>query len=170
MRFGVFVALGLALGLACSLADELEGAACRVEADCEKSQICAKTLHQLQTGVGQCSSNGSCVVGEQIGCRCDGQACTNFELIAVQHPEMEDATDAPLCFCCQGADQCGSDQEPLIEAVDGSETSARCRCCPRCDDVSLQEREFDNDGNIVDCDCREPMTSTGESATGTTAG
>ncbi len=163
MRYGVFVALGLALGLSCSLAEELEGAACRDEADCDKSQTCVKTLHQLSTGFGTCTSDSACRIGNQAGCACDGQTCGSG-LSSILHPEREDGNGAPLCFCCPSS-LCAANQDAVIGGI-GPDGTAQCRCCDRCEYDEMPVIEMDDDGSIVECGCVPKEESMGSSSSG----
>jgi hypothetical protein len=160
MRHAIVLTLGFVLGLACSLAEELEGAACNGDGDCDKSQSCERTLHQeIAGGAGSCSSKGGCVEGEQPGCTCADRACTNFELMAVEHSMRRDENNAPECFCCPST-VCSAEQEPVIIDV-AEDGSAQCTCCDRCPDGEIHVLEEDGD---VDegCGCMpDPEAVTG---------
>lgn len=158
MRHAIVLTLGFVLGLACSLAEELEGAACNGEADCEKSQSCVRTLHQqMGGGAGSCSSKGGCVEGEQPGCTCAERAC-NYELTPTNHPTELDENNAPECYCCPNT-VCDTDQAPAIVDLDNG--SARCLCCPICDTGEMLRLE--DDGDVAEpCECvPDPEAATG---------
>jgi hypothetical protein len=171
MRHSIVLTLGFLLGLACSLAEELEGAACNGDGDCDKSQSCVRTLHQQQLGgPGSCSSSGTCVDGEQPGCACTSErTCAPYELFPTNHATELDENNAPRCFCCPSA-VCEDGQMPAI--VDLSDDgSARCSCCPVCDEGQILELE--DDGDVAEpCHCIPdpavaPTTDTDGSGSGT---
>lgn len=160
MRHAIVLTLGFVLGLACSLADELEGAACNGEGDCENSQTCVRTLHQEQLGgAGSCSSSSTCVEGEQPGCACAERTCGNYELLPTNHATELDENNAPRCFCCPST-VCEDDQTPVIVDL-ADDGSAQCLCCPICDTGMILELE--EDGDVAEpCNCvPDPAAATG---------
>ncbi|MBX7084108.1 MAG: hypothetical protein K1X88_33175 [Nannocystaceae bacterium] len=64
--------LGLVLGAACDLGDDLEGQPCEVEADCWTDQHCARTPAERTAGLpGVCLAGKTpCKSGAQLGCSC----------------------------------------------------------------------------------------------------
>lgn len=165
MRVFVLAVIGFAAGLACSLADELQGAACRGNADCDKSQTCVFTLQQFEQtdAVGTCSTSGSCLPGVQAGCTCDeSRYCSGSGLAAVDHPEELDDNGAPLCFCCPST-ACAVGQQPVIVALE--QGTAQCRCCDMCPEGFV----LDEDGNVDDCECVPVDETDTESSSGSSS-
>jgi hypothetical protein len=143
MRYAMLVAL---LGLGCSVADLLEGKSCNAGADCGSGQTCVRTLTQARDNeLGACSSTAECIVGEQLGCACDG-ACT--DLACIEHLTETLANGAVLRFCCDS--DCGENKEVVVgEVQDDQGFHAQCLCCTLCTDS--EERDLDA---LEEGDCR----------------
>jgi hypothetical protein len=64
--------VGLVLGTACDLSDDLEGQPCEVEADCWTNQHCARTEAERDAALpGVCMKEKQpCKSGAQLGCSC----------------------------------------------------------------------------------------------------
>jgi hypothetical protein len=153
MRHAIILAIGFTLGVACSLADELEGAACHTESDCDRTQACVRTAHQFtQAAVGTCSKSGECIPGEQVGCQCKDRGCPGMDLLPVDHPEFVDNNNAHMCFCCP-SDVCDLEQQQVAVIVDvDANFTAQCQCCDPCPDGC--KYKLDDDQNVDDnCDC-----------------
>jgi hypothetical protein len=112
----IAMALGLAAAVvpACFDGKELEGAECQSDADCWTDQGCAKSPTQAgEMLAGQCTSNGACKPGAQLGCSClvgsDGLSC-NAEFGS--EPLYETSDDATTCICCRLEDV-------VVRAADG---------------------------------------------------
>jgi hypothetical protein len=161
---GWIVVVSLTIGVGCSLAEELQGAACRTEGHCDKSQSCVLTEHQRARGdgVGTCSDQGACVPGEQPGCECVDRGCTNAELTIVEHPEQKDNSNAPLCFCCPS--ECSVDQHSVITEI-GNDGSVQCMCCDTCGSGMMEEIVEDDDRSIDECGC-VPISTTDSDSSG----
>lgn len=126
-----FLVLGvLCVAGACGIDDLLVGAACADDEDCP-NLTCVRTLAQENNdGPGVCSSDGSCVPGQQEGCLAGPDGACGFGLTLAASP------DGPS-YCCDSGQS-----NPTIVQVSEADGSADCFDCPSCEFMSGVEPCF----------------------------
>ncbi|MEM6293727.1 MAG: hypothetical protein AAGA54_20805 [Myxococcota bacterium] len=168
-RFIPTVAIAcLALGWACGIDELLIGAPCDGDADCP-NLICARTASETAAdGQGRCSEDGTCVPGEQDGCRARSDNTCDLSLQPVQGPNgnryccgrgtnttvvgfAEDGTaecaDCPSCSTLSGTEEPCLAGEARCEVEDGM----RCGCRTPGDRLLNEDCEGDDDCGALVC-------------------
>ncbi len=89
---------------ACDLAEVLEGEACHVDADCARSQGCARTEAERALELpGVCADEDTpCIADEQLGCACmpedDATGC-DFKAVPFEFEYPDMMCDPVVAVC-----------------------------------------------------------------------